>query len=30
MSDFAQRGWIELDAKTVRIRDPERLARRAR
>jgi CRP/FNR family cyclic AMP-dependent transcriptional regulator len=30
MSDFAQRGWIELDGKTVRIRDPERLARRAR
>jgi CRP-like cAMP-binding protein len=30
MSDFAHRGWIELDGKTIRIRDTERLARRAR
>jgi CRP/FNR family transcriptional regulator, cyclic AMP receptor protein len=30
LSDFAQRGWIRLDGRSVVILDPERLARRAR
>jgi CRP/FNR family transcriptional regulator, cyclic AMP receptor protein len=30
LADFAQRGWLRLDGKTVIILDPERLARRAR
>jgi CRP/FNR family transcriptional regulator, cyclic AMP receptor protein len=30
LADFAQRGWIRLDVKTVRICDSERLARRAK
>jgi CRP/FNR family transcriptional regulator, cyclic AMP receptor protein len=30
LSEFAHRGWIHLDGKTVLILDPERLARRAR
>jgi CRP/FNR family cyclic AMP-dependent transcriptional regulator len=29
MSDFAHRGWIRLDGKSVVIADSERLARRA-
>lgn len=30
LADFALRGWIELQGKSVLIRDPERLAHRAR
>ena len=30
LADFASRGWLRLDGKTVIIMDPERLARRAR
>ena len=30
LSDFAHRGWIRLEGKSVLIREPERLARRAR
>ena len=30
LSDFAQRGWIQLQSKSVLINDPERLAKRAR
>jgi len=30
LSDFAQRGWIRVDGKSVLIKEPERLARRAR
>jgi CRP/FNR family transcriptional regulator, cyclic AMP receptor protein len=30
LSGFIQRGWIQTDAKTVLILDPERLRRRAR
>jgi len=30
LSDFAHRGWIRLQGKSVLIREPERLARRAR
>ena len=30
LSEFAQRGWITLEGKSILIREPERLARRAR
>jgi len=30
LSEFARRGWITLDGKSVLVHDPERLARRAR
>ena len=30
LADFASRGWLRLDGKSVIILDPERLARRAR
>jgi len=30
LADFAQRGWLRLEGKSVLILDPERLARRAR
>ena len=30
LGDFANRGWIELSGKTVRIKDIERLRQRAR
>ncbi len=30
LADFAQRGWLRLEGKSVLISDPERLARRAR
>lgn len=30
LSEFARRGWIQLEGKSVLIHDPERLARRAR
>jgi CRP/FNR family transcriptional regulator, cyclic AMP receptor protein len=30
LSDFARRGWLKLDGKSVLISEPERLARRAR
>ena len=30
LADFASRGWLRLDGKSVIIMDPERLARRAR
>lgn len=30
LSDFAQRGWIRVDGKSVLIKEAERLARRAR
>lgn len=30
LSDFARRGWLRLDGKSVLITDPEHLARRAR
>ena len=30
LADFASRGWIRLDGKSIIILDPERLARRAR
>ena len=30
LADFASRGWLRLDGKSIIILDPERLARRAR
>ena len=30
LADFAHRGWLRLEGKSVLILDPERLARRAR
>jgi CRP/FNR family transcriptional regulator, cyclic AMP receptor protein len=30
LGDFAERGWIQLNSKSILIQDPERLARRAR
>jgi CRP-like cAMP-binding protein len=30
LADFASRGWLRLDGKSVIVLDPERLARRAR
>ena len=30
LADFAARGWIQVSAKSVLLRDPERLGRRAR
>jgi len=30
MTNFARRGWIRVDGPSVLIRNPERLARRAR